>query len=250
MILTLLMYTLIGFGAQIIDGSLGMAYGVSSNTFLLSFGVLPAIASACVHTAEVFTTGVSGFSHFKMGNINKTLFLRLILPGIIGGVVGAYILTTIPVNIIKPLISLYLLIMGMLIIVKALRKMPHTDREPRPILLALIGGFFDAIGGGGWGPIVTTTLIARGHNPRLTIGSVNASEFFVTLAESIAFFAILGSTILENWLIIVGLLLGGVIAAPLAAWMVKRIPSRALMFIVGGLISALSLRTIILVFIG
>jgi uncharacterized membrane protein YfcA len=242
--LSILLYALVGFVAQIIDGALGMAYGVSSNTFLLSLGLPPAVASASVHMAEVVTTGVSGAAHWRLGNIDWKLVKRLLLPGVIGGTAGAYLLTSIDGNIIKPWISGYLLVMGAFIIYKALRNNGHVNdgtHTARVSVLGLIGGFFDAIGGGGWGPVVTTTLVARGKNPRLTIGSVNFSEFFVTLAESITF--VLTLSFGQYWQIILGLLIGGAIAAPLAARVTKRLPLKALMILVGTLIVVLSIRT-------
>jgi len=246
--LSFLWYVLVGFAAQMIDGALGMAYGVSSNTFLLSLGIPPAAASASVHMAEVVTTGVSGFSHWKLGNVDWKLVRRLLIPGVIGGLLGAYILTSIDGNIIKPYIAVYLLIMGGVIVYKAftmkLRKKPDEYHGPRISLLGLFGGFCDAIGGGGWGPVVTSTLVARGKNPRMTIGSVNFSEFFVTLGQSILF--VLTLSFAEYWQIILGLLLGGAIAAPLAAKLTQKLPMKALMAFVGGLIILLSIRTLYL----
>lgn len=248
--LTILLYVLVGFVAQIIDGALGMAYGVSSNTFLLSVGVSPAIASASVHVAETFTTAVSGVSHWRLGNVDKDLFKKLIIPGVIGAILGAYILSQIDGNVIKPFISAYLLVMGILILIKAFRS-DHKERNVNDhiSILGVTGGFFDAIGGGGWGPIVTTTLMARGNNPRFTIGSVNLSEFFVTLSQSVVFVFTLSSDLLSNWPVILGLLVGGVIAAPFAALVTKRLPIRVLMGMVGLLIVGLSVRTIVLAFI-
>lgn len=247
---TILTYVLVGFLAQMIDGALGMAYGVSSNTFLLSIGVPPALASASVHVAETFTTAVSGVSHWRLGNVNKELFKKLILPGILGAVVGAYILTQIDGNIIKPYVSAYLLIMGVVILVKALRKeQEHKEVKDHLSILGVIGGFFDAIGGGGWGPIVTTTLVVRGSHPRFTIGSVNLTEFFITFSQSVVFIFTLSSDLLANWQVIVGLLAGGVIAAPVAALVTKKLPLRALMAMVGLLIIGLSIRTIYLALI-
>jgi hypothetical protein len=241
---TLILFILVGFAAQMIDGALGMAYGVSASTFLLSMGVPPAAASASVHIAEVFTTGVSGFSHFKLGNIDKALIKKLAIPGVLGGIVGAYILSSIDGNVIKPFVSAYLLIMGVRILWKVLRR--QTQEGQREIkhmgVLALAGGFFDAVGGGGWGPIVTTTLIANGNNPRKTIGSVNLTEFFVTFAEAVTFIALIG---LVNVNVILGLVIGGVIAAPLGAFLTRRVPAPAMMTIVGLLISFLSVRTIL-----
>ncbi len=246
-VFAILLYTLVGFVAQMIDGALGMAYGVSSNTFLLSVGVQPKVASACVHLAETFTTGVSGFSHWKLGNVDKELFKRLIIPGVLGAVVGAYILTQIDGNVIKPWVSGYLLIMGIVILVKAIRHNgEHNEVTSHISLLGLIGGFFDAIGGGGWGPIVTTTLVARGKHPRFAIGSVNSSEFFITFSQSVVFVFTLSADLLANWPIIVGLLLGGVIAAPLAAMVARKLPVKVLMALVGLLIIVLSLRTILM----
>ncbi len=245
MVDNILVFILVGFLAQIIDGALGMAYGISSTTFLLSIGVSPAVASASVHTAEVFTTGISGFSHLTLGNVDKRLFFRLLLPGIVGGVLGAYILTSVPGEVVQPFISAYLLLMGLIILRKALQK-NQTKLRTRTyhlIPLGLVGGFFDAVGGGGWGPIVTTTLMARGNNPRLTIGSVNLTEFFVTLCESLAFFLTIG---LVHWQVVVGLMIGGGVAAPLAAVLCKRLPARALMVVVGLLIVGLSVRTLLL----
>jgi uncharacterized membrane protein YfcA len=249
--LTILMYTLVGFIAQIIDGALGMAYGVSSNTFLLSLGLPPAAASASVHMAEVVTTGISGASHWKLGNVDWKLVRRLLIPGVLGGVAGAYLLTSVDGNIIKPYIAVYLLLMGGVIIYKAVttvpRKKPDEYHGPRTSLLGLFGGLCDAIGGGGWGPVVTSTLVARGKYPRTTIGSVNFSEFFVTLAESITF--VLTLSFSEYWQIIIGLLIGGAIAAPFAARMTKILPLKTLMIMVGVLIILLSIRTLYLALI-
>ena len=238
-------FIVVGFLAQLIDGALGMAYGVSSNTFLLSLGVPPAVASASVHAAEIFTTGVSGFSHWRLGNVDKYLFKRLVIPGVLGGVVGAYLLTEMPSQVIKPVVALYLAVMGVVILRRAMR--PVIEREVRTAIapLGVIGGFFDAIGGGGWGPIVTSTLVARGNNPRFTIGSVNVTEFFVTLSQSIVFVLTLTLT-MKDAEIILGLLIGGVIAAPLAAFAARYIPARPLMMAVGVLIIILSVRTLIL----
>ncbi len=238
-------FIIVGFLAQLIDGALGMAYGVSSNTFLLSIGVPPAVASASVHAAEVVTTGVSGLSHWRLGNIDRYLIKRLVIPGVVGGVIGAYLLTEMPTGLIKPIVAVYLAIMGVVILRRAMY--PVVEREVRTALvpLGIIGGFFDAIGGGGWGPIVTSTLVARGNNPRFTIGSVSMTEFFVTLSQSVVFILTLTLT-LENAQIILGLLIGGVIAAPLAAFAARYIPARPLMMAVGVLIIILSIRTLIL----
>lgn len=237
----MILYIIVGFIAQVIDGTLGMAYGVSSTTFLLSMGIPPVTASASVHTAEIFASGVSGLAHLKFGNVDRNLLRKLLIPGVMGGVVGVFVLTSVPGETIKPFVALYLLIMGLVILLKAFKRIQEKEVKTRLFPLGIGGGFFDAIGGGGWGPIVTATLIARGHNPRLSIGSVNLAEFFVTVAEVATFLAIIG---LAHREIIVGLIIGGILAAPLAAYVCKRLPSRMLMIIVGALIVLLSIRTI------
>jgi len=241
----ILPFILVGFLAQVIDGALGMAYGVSSNSFLLSLGLPPATASASVHTAEVFTTAISGLSHWKLRNIDTSLAKRLIIPGVLGGVSGAYILTNIDGDALKPYISIYLIIMGIVIIVKAFREQKKPVHTPKYVsLLGLLGGFMDAIGGGGWGPVVTSTLVARGYNPRVMIGTVNFSEFFVTFAQSITFLIMLN--IQNSWHIILGLLIGGATAAPFAAILTRKIKPKILMVFVGLLIIFLSIRTLVL----
>jgi uncharacterized membrane protein YfcA len=240
--LDIIIFILFGFVAQMIDGSLGMAYGVSSTTFFLSLGVPPAIASACVHTSEMFTTAVSGISHFKFGNVDRRILWKLVIPGVAGGILGAYILTELPSGKLRPFVSVYLLIMGLMILFKVFKKIHRTETKTRLIPLGLAGGFFDAIGGGGWGPIVTTTLVANGNTPRFAIGSVNSAEFFVTIAESATFFATIGTLLVEHWVKIAGLMIGGVLAAPLAAYVCKIVPTKVLMLLVGLLITGLSIR--------
>ncbi|ARU03810.1 hypothetical protein CCO03_03125 [Comamonas serinivorans] len=228
----------VGLGAQVVDGALGMAYGVTSTTFLLSTGVPPAAASASVHIAEIFTTGFSGLSHFKLGNVNKALFKRLVIPGVIGGLVGAYILTSIDASILKPIISVYLLLIGLYILSKVWRTLRVKTDPPKYVApLALTGGFVDAVGGGGWGPVVTTSLIGGGHDPRTTIGSVNAAEFFIAISTGLSF-TLLGG--LTHWTVIAGLVFGGLFAAPLAALLTRHAPTKLLLVIVGVLISGLS----------
>ena len=237
-----LWYVLAGFLAQLVDGSLGMAYGVTASTLLLGVGVPPAATSATVHAAECFTTGASAVAHHAFGNVDGYLFRRLLIPGVIGAVLGAYILTAIPGDAFTPFVAGYLLIMGVVIILKAFREFPPQKVTRHLVPLGFCGAFLDAIGGGGWGPIVATNLIVRGNDLRLTVGSVNAVEFFVTLAASITFVISLG---LSNWSIILGLALGGLVAAPIGAWACKRIPVKPFMILLGLLVIALSVRTIL-----
>lgn len=232
-------FVLIGVGAQAVDGALGMAYGVTANSLLMGVGVPPASATAAVHLSEVFTTGFSGYSHWRLGNVNKGLFLRLLIPGIVGAVAGAYLVSLIDGNVLKPFVSAYLLIMGIYILRKAFvaqQAVPPTHKRITP--LALIGGFVDSVGGGGWGPVVTTTLLGRGHAPKETIGSVNSAEFFLTLASATAFAALIG---FGYWTAIVGLILGGLLAAPFAAWLSQHLSAKQLLVVVGLLITGLSI---------
>ncbi len=240
-----LLYVLAGFVAQIIDGALGMAYGVTASSLLISFGVPPAATSATVHAAECFTTGASAISHHAFGNVDKFLFRRLLIPAVIGAIIGAYALSSFPGDALKPWIAGYLLIMGVVIIAKAFMQFPSRNVTSHLVPLGFFGAMIDAIGGGGWGPIVASNLIARGNNVRITVGSVNAVEFFVTLAASVTFFLTLGLT---HWQVILGLALGGVAAAPFGAWLSKRIPVRPFMVLVGVLIVILSSRNLLLAF--
>lgn len=240
----LLLYIAIGFAAQMVDGAIGMAYGVTATSVLLSAGIPPATASACVHAAETFTTAASGTAHWKLGNVDRKLLWRLAVPGAIGGAIGAYALSEFPGDTLKPFIAAYLLILGFVIIWKALIKRPREAPAPRSVgPLGFFGGLLDAIGGGGWGPIVTSSLLGQGTTPRYAIGSVNLAEFFVTLTISATFFMTIG---LSLWPIILGLIIGGVIAAPLAALAAKYVPAKVLMLIVGCVIIGLSLRTLLL----
>ena len=240
----LLLYIVVGFVAQMVDGAVGMAYGVTSTSFLLSIGLPPATASACVHAAETVTTGVSGLAHWKLGNVDRRLISRLAVPGMIGGAIGAYALASLPGDLLKPYISGYLLLLGMFIVYKAAhKKHSFVDDPPTNVApLGFVGGLVDAVGGGGWGPIVTSTLLGQGTAPRYAIGSVNLAEFFVTLTISATFLFTVG---LELWPIITGLLIGGVAAAPLAAWSAKHLPPKVLMILVGCVVMALSLGTIL-----
>lgn len=236
----ILVFALVGFLAQLVDGAVGMAYGLVATSVLLSMGVTPAAASASVHAAEVFTTGTSGVAHWRAGNVIPALVWRLALPGMLGGMIGALLLSDLPVDWMRPVVSAYLLAMGGIILWRACRRTPPAPlHPPRVAWLGLGGGFLDAVGGGGWGPLVTSTLIGRGNAPRTTIGSTNAAEFFVTAAITAAFVSSIG---LEMWPAILGLVIGGVIAAPLAAWVTKHLPARPLMLMVGVVISFLALR--------
>ncbi len=237
------LYLLVGLAAQLVDGALGMAYGVTCTSFLLSLGVTPAVSSASVHVAEMFTTGASAISHFRFKNINKKLFKSLLIPGVLGAVIGAYLLSdVIDGEFIKPFIAFYMLILGLIIIRKAIQKNRAKNKTKRIGLLAASGGFLDSIGGGGWGPIVTSTLLGQGRDPRYTIGSVNAAEFAITFASGITFLIFHG---VNSWQVVLGLIVGGVIAAPLGALVVGKIKRKPLMLTVGILVIALSLRTIL-----
>lgn len=238
----LLPYIAIGFAAQLVDGALGMAYGVTASTLLLGFGVPPVVSSATVHAAECFTTGTSALSHHAFGNIDRQLFRRLLLPGILGAATGAWLLSRIDGDMLKPWIAGYLLLMGAVILVKAFRDFPSRRVTSHVTPLGFFGALIDAIGGGGWGPIVASNLLARGNEFRVTVGSVNAVEFFVTLTASAVFLLTLG---LGHWEIIVGLAMGGVVAAPFGGWLVKRVPPRPMLCFVGLLVIALSIRTLL-----
>jgi uncharacterized membrane protein YfcA len=242
---SILYYVVGGFIAQMIDGALGMAYGVTATTFLLSVGITPAAASASVHASEVFTSGVSGYMHLKFGNVNSKLFKTLVIPGVIGAILGAYVLSSLEdySSYIKPIVSVYTLFLGAIIIRKALIKRQEKKQLKRVGWLALFGGYLDSIGGGGWGPIVSSTLIASGRHPKYTIGSVNLTEFFVSLASSLTFFFVIGLGYLH---VIIGLILGGVIAAPIAARLANKLPVKTMMILVGIVIIIVSLRQIIL----
>ncbi len=230
-------YVLIGFFAQIVDGALGMAYGTLSTSILLSTGMAPLIVSASVHAAQFFTTGISAFSHYMFKNVDKRLMLLLAVSGSIGGALGALILTSIDGKFLKPWISVYLALLGVVILVRVLRKKtpPVEGRERKRIAvpLGISGGFLDALGGGGWGPIVTTSLMARGRDPRIVIGSVNAAEFIVKTTITLSFIVTVGFMFHE---VVLGLLVGGVIAAPLGAYILRFVKPEILMALVSVLI--------------
>nr|WP_244667267.1 sulfite exporter TauE/SafE family protein [Xanthomonas sp. D-109] len=231
-------FVLVGLAAQLVDGALGMAFGLVSSSVLLSLGLPPAVVSASVHSAEVFTTGASGLSHLALGNVDKRLFLRLALPGMVGGIAGAYVLTQLPGELIRPFVYLYLLALAVLILLRAAgRALPRREVRRVP-LLGFVAGLLDASGGGGWGPVATSTLLAHGGQARTTIGTVNAAEFLVTLSISLTFLLTMGVQHLD---IVLGLLVGGMLAAPLAALLVKRVRERWVLVAVGLLVLGISL---------
>lgn len=233
----------IGLLAQTIDGALGMAYGLTSNSFLLSLGATPAAASGAVHVAEIFTTAASAAAHFRFKNIDKALLIKIVLPGVLGGVLGVMLITSVNAQLLKPLVACYLLLMGLIILLKAFKSIQPTSSNKLKHIkkLALGGGFLDAVGGGGWGPIVTSSIISQGNCPRQTVGTVNAAEFFVALVTGISFI-FLGA--IEHWALVCGLIVGGLFAAPFAAFLTSRLNPRALLTLVGFLIMALSLITL------
>ena len=228
----------VGFAAQLVDGALGMAFGVISSTLLISLGVAPAAASAGVHTVETFTTCVSGVSHIAHRNVDWKLLARLALPGMIGAAVGAYLLTQIDGAVAKPFVLAYLTVIGLSLIWRGVRYPP--EHKPARIIepLGLAGGFLDAAGGGGWGPVVTGNLLVQGADPRRTIGTVNTSEFLVTVTSAATFILALGWAAFTQATL--GLLIGGVVAAPAGAWLVKRIAPKPLLVMVGILLTATS----------
>lgn len=247
----LLILALVGFVAQLVDGSLGMGYGLTSSTLLVAVGVAPALASASVHLAEIGTTAVSGFSHWRMGNVDKKTVARIAIPGAIGAFVGATVLSNLSTEAAKPWMSSILLVLGLYLIIrftfgKKLNRRPGTPGLKALLPLGLVGGFVDATGGGGWGPVTTPTLLADGRlAPNKVIGSMNAAEFLVSLAASIGFLLALGTSKLDLR-IVAALLIGGVIAAPIAAWMVRHAAPRVLGALVGGMIIFTNTRTILL----
>jgi hypothetical protein len=227
----ILPFVAIGFFAQLVDGALGMAFGVIANTSLLALGVPPALASSYVHIIKAFTGGIGGISHILHKNVDWKLLVRLSISGIIGGLIGVLVLTNIDAKIAKPFVLAYLTAIGIYILWRGLGH--HFIEKQAKIVepVGLVGGFLDATGGGGWGPVVTSNLLIQGNNVRLTVGTVNVAEFFLAIAISAGFIASLGLSDLSEP--VIGLLIGGIIAAPAGAWLTKHIPARPLMVMVG-----------------
>jgi hypothetical protein len=248
---TLVLLALVGLGAQLVDGSLGMAYGVTSTTLLLAIGTNPATASATVHLAEIGTTLASGLAHWKFGNVDWKVVAKIGIPGAIGSFAGATFLAGLSTAVAAPVMSLILLTLGVYILIRfTLRGIDrrHLGKPMRSRFLAplgLLAGFVDATGGGGWGPVGTPAILASGRmEPRKVIGSIDTSEFLVALAASLGFLFALGEQGI-NPLWVGGLLLGGLVAAPLAAWLVRHIPPRMLGSMVGGIIVVTNVRTLL-----
>ncbi|SDN52305.1 sulfite exporter TauE/SafE family protein [Bacillus sp. OK048] len=248
----LIILALIGLVAQLVDGSLGMAYGVTSTSLLLMFGIAPAVASASVHMAEVVTTAASGISHIRFGNVDKQVIYRLIIPGSIGAFLGACFLGSIPGDIVKPYVSFFLLILGVFVIYRFLFKLNSSEQlskkkmgKKQLIPLGFIAGFFDSTGGGGWGPIATPVLLTSNTmETRKVIGSVDTSEFAIAVSSTLGFLLTLGWTQINiQW--VIALMIGGIIAAPIAAWLVKIIPTNLLGILVGGIIIITNIRTLL-----
>jgi len=229
----------IGFAAQLVDGALGMAFGVITNTLLVGvLGLPPAQASQRVHVVECFTTAASGISHLLSGNIDRALFLRLLIPGMAGGITGAYLLTAIDASIVKPVVLAYLAVMGLYLLARGLLYPPRLREAKHVAPLGLVGGFLDAAGGGGWGPVVTSNLLVQGAEPRKVVGTVNAVEFFLALTISATFVFQIGIADLAGATL--GLLIGGIAAAPLGAVAARRFSPRLMLVLVGTALSATS----------
>jgi uncharacterized membrane protein YfcA len=247
----LLLLALVGLGAQLVDGSLGMAYGVTSTTLLLAIGTNPAAASATVHLAEIGTTLVSGVSHWKFGNVDWKVVVKIGVPGAIGAFAGATFLSSLSTDTAAPLMSLILLALGLYVFIRFTTQGLPKGQIGKPLRkrflapLGVVAGFVDSTGGGGWGPVGTPAILASGRlEPRKTIGSIDTSEFLVAVAASIGFIIGIGDEGI-NYTWVLALLLGGIIAAPIAAWLVRHIPPRVLGSLVGGLIILTNTRTLL-----
>ncbi len=233
---------LIGFAAQTAGSCLGMAYSVTCSSVLLTMGIPPAMVSASVHTSEVVNRLASGLSHFRFGNVDTRIFKRLALAGMLGAFIGAFVVTSLPVKVMRPIIAAMLLAMGGRILYTGVVQPEIRPRETRLAPLGFIGGLVDVIGGGGWGPVVTSTLVLRGVKTHIVVGSINFAKFFVAVVESATLILLLKS---PQWNIIAGLIAGGLLASPLAAWSCRRVPPRMLTVLVGTLVCLLSIRTLI-----
>ena len=237
----MLLVALAGFCAQLVDGSLGMGYGLTSSTLLIALGLAPAVASASVHLAEIGTSAVSAYSHAKLGNVDKSVLKRIALPGAIGAFAGATVLSALSTQAARPWASTLLLILGVYVLIRYLRQRTIRLKTGLPSTrllapLGLIGGFVDATGGGGWGPVTTPALLANGRMaPNRVIGTMNAAEFLVAVAASIGFIVGLGLSAID-WTILLPLMIGGMIAAPIGAWIAHRLPMRIMGVVVGGMI--------------
>ena len=235
-------FIFVGFLAQTIDGLLGMGYGVTSQIALMSLNIPPAAIGSSIHTAEMFSSGASGFSHYKFGNVNKKLFKVLVIPGILGAICGALMLTYLGEKYamwVKPLLAVYAMILGIRILSRAFAQTQKKKKIKNAGWLALAGGFLDAFGGGGWGPLVTSTLISKGRSPQYVIGSVSAAEFFMTFASAVTFFATIG---ISHWQVIIGLIIGGVVAAPFSARLAGKLPTKWMFIGVGCMVIFWSVR--------
>lgn len=247
----LIVFAFIGFLAQLIDGALGMAYGVTSSSLLLAFSIAPAVASASVHLSEVVTTAASGVSHIKFGNVDKKMVYKLIIPGSVGAFLGATFLSNIPGEVAKPYVSIFLLVLGVYVLIRfLLNYKPIVEIEnstltrKQSIPLGFIAGFMDATGGGGWGPIATPVLLSKnGMSARKVVGTVDTSEFAIAVSASIGFFISLGWSDV-NWFWVTALIIGGVIAAPIAAWLVQKVHPQLMGVLVGGFIIFVNSRTL------
>ncbi|RCS30096.1 sulfite exporter TauE/SafE family protein [Rhodanobacter denitrificans] len=237
-------FAAVGAFAQLVDGALGMAYGVVSAAMLLGLGLPPAAASASVHYAETFTCGASGLSHLAAGNVRRQLFWTLAIPGVIGAVIGAYVVTHVPANWMRLALTPYMLGMGVFLLRRATRgDRPHDDAVPRATRpLGLVAGFADAVAGGGWSALTVTTLVARGATPRTVIGTVHLAKSVVSAAASVSFLLHVGAT---NGVAVLGLIVGGVTAAPLGALLARRMPARAATLLAATAVLALGLNNVV-----
>jgi uncharacterized membrane protein YfcA len=242
---------LTGFLAQIVAGSMGMGYGVICTTVLLTLGISPPAISSSIHTAETFTSGLTAYSHYQYGNVNKKLAKILVLPGVAGAIVGSLLLSHYGddyAKYIRPVLAAYTLLLGVRILMNAFKKKQLQKGKKKKTnipFLATIGGFIDGFGGGGWGPLMTGSIVKSGRTPKYAIGSVCVGKFFVTLASAITFFAALG---ISHWPVIAGLFLGGIVAAPFSARLASKLPAKTMFICVGILIVLCSLKILVKVF--